>query len=196
MQCNLLSSKVYSKLDKINCKFLWGNSSSCKKMHNVSWDMVTLPKHLGGLGIRKSLAQNKAILAKRVWPLRTNSYDAWAETLRKEYPITYSATKRKSSVWASIQKANIICDKGTRWLIRNRESIRIWQDDWTGHDPICKFLQGPLHANDPSLKVKDTWDTNSNWDLSSISFVLPSQVCDTIRVTLKPFHSSLDNLPT
>jgi len=29
-----------------------------------------------------------------------------------------------------------------------------------------------------------------------MSFVLPSQVCDIIKATLKPFHSSLDNLPT
>lgn len=140
MQCNLLLSKFCSELDRINRNFLWGNSSSCKKMHNVSWDVVTLPKHLGGLGIRKSLARNKALLAKRFWALRTNFCDAWAETLRKKYPITYSATKRKSLVWASIQKANIICDKGTRWLIKNRESIRVWQDDWTGHDPIRRLL--------------------------------------------------------
>ena len=167
MQCNLLPSKVCSELDRINRNFLWGNSSSCKKMQNVSWDMVTLLKHLGGLGIRKSLARNKALIAKRVWALRTNSYDAKAKTLRKIYPITYSATKRKSFIWASLHKANIICDKGTRWLIRNGESICVWQDDWTGHDPIHKFLQGLLHANDPSLKVKDTWDTNINWDLSA-----------------------------
>ncbi|KAF3953013.1 hypothetical protein CMV_021496 [Castanea mollissima] len=117
-------------------------------MHNVSWDVVTLPKHLGGLGIKKGLACNKALFAKRVWALCTNSCNAWAETLRKS------------------------------------------------HSPIRKFLQDPLHANDTTLKVKDTWDKNGNWDLNGLSFVLPRQVCNIIRVTPKPFQSSLNDLPT
>lgn len=155
MQCNLLPTRICNDLDQINRNFLWGDATSSKKMHAVNWDIVTLPKHLGGLGIKKSMACNKAFLAKQAWALHTNSPNFWAETLRKKYPITSNTIKRKSPAWSSIQKAKVIYEKVTKWLIRNEETTHFWFDDLTNHGPLRNPLHGPLHENDLSLKVKD-----------------------------------------
>lgn len=196
MQCNLLPTWIYNELDRINRNFLWGDATPSKKMHVVNWEMDMLPKHLGSLGIKKSMAHNKALLAKRAWALHTNFSDFYAETLRKKYPITSNTTKRKSLVWSTIWKAKAICEKGTRWLIRNGETTHFWLDDWTGHRPLRNLLHGHLHTNDLSLKVKDTWDNLGNWLFSNLSFKIPLQILDFIQATPKPFSSSLSDLPT
>ena len=85
---------------------------------------------------------------------------------------------------------------GTRWLIRNGESINFWQDNWTGHALLHSLIQGLFQVRDLSLKVKDAWDPHGNWHLTTLSFDLPNHVCDIIQATPKLFHSSLDDLPS
>ena len=54
MQCTLLPSRICNELDRLNRNFLWGDLSTKKKLHAIKWDVVTKPKHLGGLGLKKS----------------------------------------------------------------------------------------------------------------------------------------------
>ena len=72
MQCNLLPSKICTKLDEINRNFLWGDLTTRKKLHAINGDVVTKPKHLGGLGLKKSLIRNKSLHTKRAWAIRIN----------------------------------------------------------------------------------------------------------------------------
>ena len=72
MQCTMLPHKTCTELDKINRNFLWVDSTTRQRMHAIGWDVVTKPKHLGGLGISKSMSRNRAFLAKRLWEFRTN----------------------------------------------------------------------------------------------------------------------------
>ena len=73
---------------------------------------------------------------------------------------------------------------------------QIWHDNWIAHDLLLILIQGHFHVDDLHLKVKDMWDANSNWDFSTLSFVLPSHLQDLIHATPKPFHLSLDDLPS
>ena len=119
-----------------------------------------------------------------------------AKLSEKKIPPTSTYAKRKANTWASLSKAVKICDKGTRWPIYNGASISFWHGDWTGHGPLRKFIHGPLYANETSLKVKDTWDTQGNWNLTTLSFLLPTHVQNIIHATPKPFFSTSDDLPT
>lgn len=192
MQCTLLPSRIYTELNKINNNFFWGNSTTSKKLHPIKWDVVSELKHLGGLGIKKSSFCNRTLLAKRAWAIHTDSDNFWAETFRKKYLTTSNTTKRKSTVWTCLSKAKDICDNGTRWLIPNGETVHFWYDDWTGNGPLQNLIQGPLHANDISLKVRDT---QGNWNFSILSFVLPNRIHNIIWAMPKPFSSSLADLP-
>ena len=113
MQCTLLPTEVRKEIDKLNRNFLWGDTTSNKKMHLKKWSIVTLPKAVGGLGIKRSLPRNKALLAKRAWALRSNNSDPWAITLKCKYPSHLPPTKKLSLTWHSLTKVNHICDKGT-----------------------------------------------------------------------------------
>ena len=113
MQCTLLPTKVCKEIDKLNRNFLWGDTTSNKKMHLKKWSIVTLPKAVGGLSIKRSLPCNKALLDKRAWTLQSNTSDPWAITLKSKYPSHLPPTKRLSSTWHSLTNVNHICDKGT-----------------------------------------------------------------------------------
>ena len=52
MQTSLLPTKTCHAIDRIHRNFLWGNTPDHKRFHAISWDIVSQPKVLGGLGIR------------------------------------------------------------------------------------------------------------------------------------------------
>lgn len=59
-----LPQKIHAKIDQINRNFLWGHSTTDRKIHLISWDTITKPKKLGGLSLRRSSNINAAFIAE------------------------------------------------------------------------------------------------------------------------------------
>ena len=55
---------VATRLERIQRNFLWGSSIECFKYPLVAWEKVCLPREMGGLGIRKLVPFNQALLGK------------------------------------------------------------------------------------------------------------------------------------
>jgi len=55
---------VADRLERIQRNFLWGTSEECFKYSLVAWEKVCFPLETGGLGIRKLVHFNKALLGK------------------------------------------------------------------------------------------------------------------------------------
>ena len=55
---------ISKRLEKIQRDFLWGGGSQERRTHTVNWDTVYLNKGKGGLGVRKLLNLNRALLGK------------------------------------------------------------------------------------------------------------------------------------
>ena len=85
MQCQALPTKVCDAVDKIIKDFLWGSTKEKKRMHMVNWNIVTLPKDLGGLGLHFMKDRNLAILAKLCWRLASDQRAPWAQMLAAGY---------------------------------------------------------------------------------------------------------------
>jgi len=62
MQTTLLPQKISHQIDKMSCKFLWGDIALRRGCHTINWDAETLPKEAGGLGIPSTHHRNRAIL--------------------------------------------------------------------------------------------------------------------------------------
>ncbi|XP_070041017.1 uncharacterized protein [Nicotiana tomentosiformis] len=70
MQYILLPAKITNHIDKIQQNFLWGSTTTKRKIHLVNWEQVTLPRAYGGLGIHQSISENLALIAGLAWPFR------------------------------------------------------------------------------------------------------------------------------
>lgn len=51
-------------LERIQNQFLWGDSVEKKKVHLVNWSIITRRKRYGGLGIKRLIEHNAALLYK------------------------------------------------------------------------------------------------------------------------------------
>ena len=56
-----------NRLECVQRNFLWGSSEECFKYHLVAWEMVCSPLEKGGLGIKKLVHFDKALLGKWLW---------------------------------------------------------------------------------------------------------------------------------
>ncbi|RVW19547.1 putative ribonuclease H protein [Vitis vinifera] len=66
-QTNTTLGTVARRLEKLQRDFLWGGGSTERKAHLVNWERVCVGKEKGGLGLRKLVLLNKALLGKWVW---------------------------------------------------------------------------------------------------------------------------------
>lgn len=67
--------KYANLLEKIQKILLYSGSEEHQRFPLISWDNVCLPKHLGGLGIRKLRPFNKALQAKYIWRIFSSKGD-------------------------------------------------------------------------------------------------------------------------
>ena len=85
MQSFLLPSSIHSELDKIYRNFLWNKDPDKKSPNLIGWDMIYKPRNLGGLGIRKTEASNKALQMKLLWKILTQPDNLWVKLVKKRY---------------------------------------------------------------------------------------------------------------
>jgi hypothetical protein len=68
---------VAKRIEQIQRKFLWGGSDHTFKHCLVNWDTVCPPIAKGGLGVRKLVPFNRALLAKWLWRFGVEDNRLW-----------------------------------------------------------------------------------------------------------------------
>ena len=76
---------VATKLERIQRNFLWGSSVECFKYPLVGWKKVCLPREMGGLGIRKLVPFNQALLGKWLWRCSHETSHLWHRVIAMKY---------------------------------------------------------------------------------------------------------------
>lgn len=62
-----------------------GGTAGTHRMHPISWNVLCQPKKTGGLGIRRAMEVNNALLAKLIWGLNTEIETPWVRLLKEKY---------------------------------------------------------------------------------------------------------------
>jgi hypothetical protein len=110
MSCFLLPKDLCKHIERMTCKFWWGNSQDRQRIHWVKWSQLCKHKQEGGLGFRGIRAFNEALLAKQGWKCLTQPDFILTRTLKAKYfpksDFLYAKpNKTMSYTWRSIQQA-------------------------------------------------------------------------------------------
>lgn len=146
----------------------WGIEEGWKKMHWRSWNWLSTPKDLGGLGFRDMVLFNQAMLAGQGWRLLTDPSSLCARVLKGRYypDCSFWAAQRPRSssyTWRSILFGRELLQAGSRWGIGDGSSIRTLSDNWVpGIAADMLQVQVPL-SDDHTMSMLLSAD-GSSWD--------------------------------
>lgn len=151
MQTSVLPISLCNELHRLIRNFLWGSSSEVRKIHNVSWSVVTKPKEYRGLNVKPSRIINQAFLLKLGWRLITQTSSLWARVLAGKYikstTLDFSKTKHSnlSPLWRGILDTVGNLRPSCAVFIGNRETTSFLCDNWLeAAGPLSPHLIGSI----------------------------------------------------
>jgi hypothetical protein len=165
---------------KIIANHWWGIEDGKKKLHWRSWQWLTTPKAMGGMGLRDMELFNQAMLARQGWCLLTDPSSLCVRVLKgRYYPDCdfWDAPRPRSAsyTWRSILFGRELLRSGIRWGIGDRSSIRIETDNWIpGVSPVLLNPQVPL-LEDQKVNTLILEDSRS-WDVDLVRTVFSEEV--------------------
>jgi hypothetical protein len=80
-----MPDKFHEDYMKMIRKFWWGEDESKRKVHWASWDTLTDPNSMGGMGFRDSRLFNQALLARQAWRLLQKPATLCAHLMKAKY---------------------------------------------------------------------------------------------------------------
>jgi hypothetical protein len=78
---------VARRLERLQRNFLWGDLGEVSKHHLVRWEVVCSPVKDSGLGVRKPVDFNKALLGKWLWRFGLEEHCLWRCVLVEKYSL-------------------------------------------------------------------------------------------------------------
>ena len=64
MSLHIMPTSMANKIERLQRDFLWGCDGEVKRYHLVAWESICRPIESGGLGVRRLITFNRALLGK------------------------------------------------------------------------------------------------------------------------------------
>ncbi|KAL0281961.1 UNVERIFIED_CONTAM: hypothetical protein Sradi_7277100 [Sesamum radiatum] len=182
-----LPKSIVMSLEQKMRSFLWKGSTGTG-MVKVSWEQVCRPTEEGGLGIRRVLHMNVALMLKQVWRIiqeePTSIWVAWVRRYRLRNQTLWTVnTVSASWCWRKLVKASLLLKEGLVYRVGDGLKFRLWTDLWHPRGPLIKqFPRGPTITGLPVDSWLVTvihqgqwcWPSASDFDIQSIMADLPA----------------------
>lgn len=143
MSCFKLPLSLCKQIQSILTRFWWDLSPEIKKMCWVSWEKLSKPKNVGGLGFREIAQFNDAMLAKLSWRILKEPTSLLSRILTGKYCTTSSFLETKapsnaSHGWRGILIGRDLLSKGLGWVIGSDCDVPLWNEPWLSTaEPLC-----------------------------------------------------------
>lgn len=121
---------------------LWDNYDGHKKYHLANWELVSMKKQYGGLGIPNLRDLNLALLASWIKIYHLGGQKLWKHIIDTKYdglqPNLFAKTPNDASpFWKGIMWTAHAAKQGYTWVVGNGKSIRFWEDMWFGSSNLA-----------------------------------------------------------
>lgn len=156
MSCFKVPKTVIKALNSSIANYWWSSKSHLRKIHWIAWDVLCLPKALGGMGFKDLECFNQALLAKQAWKLINQPESLLAKFIKSRYHpkvdfLSAVVGSRPSFAWRSLLYGRELLIKGLKWQVGNGENTRVWIDKW---------------VDDPNLGMRAPWIKNISFDVN------------------------------
>ncbi|XP_060959271.1 uncharacterized protein LOC133030517 [Cannabis sativa] len=196
MQTTKLSKKLASRIDGMVRDFWWGCEQGNRGICLRAWDHLCLPKSQGGLGFRKSLEMNQALLAKWGWDLLNENQSLCCKVLKAKYLrgrqfFDCDVKSSDSWFWKNVVRTKEILKEGACRLIANGSDTSIWNDPWVIHGR--DFYPKPKHNYQGTPEfVSDLLLPDGNWDIRKLNDLFHRDTVNSILRGGKPSGQGRD----
>ena len=134
MDCFKLPPGLCQHINGILRKFWWGSKNGERKTAWVSWEVMSQPKCMVGMGFRNIELFNLALLARQAWQLLTEPSTLSARILKAVYypastMLEAEVGKNPSQVWCSIVEGRDSLKLGLIKRIGSGNETNIWSDN-------------------------------------------------------------------
>ncbi|RVW92209.1 putative ribonuclease H protein [Vitis vinifera] len=161
-----MPKSVAKRLDKVQRDFLWGGGSEEKKAHLIKWEAICEDKSKGGLGLRKLVFLNKALLGKWVWRFAIDRDDLWKQVIVAKYGqegLGWRAKKAYGTigvgVWKEIWKESDWCWDNMGFIVGKGNKINFWTDVWCEDTRLAQsFPHLYAMASHRNATMEEMWD--------------------------------------
>jgi hypothetical protein len=134
---------VANRIERIQHNFLWGSYGDGVNHHLVNWDIVCSPIYYGGLGVRKLVVFNKALLGKWLWRFGIEESKIWRRVIATKYGVNsggWSTQNTRGShgcgLWRSISSGWSDFVAYVDFEVGIGDRICFWIDRWCGDRPL------------------------------------------------------------
>ena len=148
MSCFKLPRGLCEHINSIIRKFWWRSKNGVRKVAWVSWDVMSRPRFMGGLGFRDLELFNLALLARQAWRVLQDPNTLSARILKSVYfpqssILDASLGSHPSQIWRSMLEGRDVLAQGLIRRIGNGSSTDIWQHNWLPRDTTMRPITSP-----------------------------------------------------
>uniref|UniRef100_A0A2N9I472 Reverse transcriptase domain-containing protein n=1 Tax=Fagus sylvatica TaxID=28930 RepID=A0A2N9I472_FAGSY len=172
---------VANRIEKIQRNFLWGGQGEVVNPHLVNWDTVCSPITYGGLGVRKIVPFNKALLGKWLWRFGVEETRLWRRAIATKYGVNeggWSTRKIRGAhgcgLWRSISSIWADFVSFVDYEVGVGDRIRFWFDRWCGDRPLKDVFPDLFvcatnrNATVASLFLQSASGPRSTWNVTFV----------------------------
>jgi ribonuclease HI len=194
MMTNIIPKACIDEIHRIQRKFIWGDTDQARRYHAVGWDMVSRPKQIGGLGLRRLNIMNTACILKLGRKIQRGVQDFWCEVLVGKYKrgmVDGMAVAKSSDshLWKSIAKVWPYLDTYSWWTIGDGKTIDLCHDAW---------IEDGLRLEDCNLQIPEQLRgaklidivNNGDWNWDELNTWIPNSITAKITALLPPNESN------
>ncbi|KAL0283803.1 UNVERIFIED_CONTAM: hypothetical protein Sradi_7216300 [Sesamum radiatum] len=179
---------IASRLTVANCQPLIDRfNSRLAGYAKVSWLQVCKPKEEGGLGIRRVLFMNQALMLRLIWRiLQRDPRSIWVAwvlryRLRSQTLWTSSVTAAPWCWWKLLKLCPLLRD-GLDYRVGDGCQFKLWGDIWHPRGPLLlSFPRGPRITGLPADSMMQaviqqgqwSWPSSTDLDIQEIVSDLP-----------------------